>query len=133
MDLGVKLFFNKCYFNIDNDLFLIYLICQGVTLGGTGKETGDRHPKVGEGVLIGASATILGNITIGEGSMIAAGSLVLKEVPPHRYKLISSKQRLVLAASTFCFVLEGNASLIVYCFVLKHCGRNTSKCYWWST
>ncbi|KHN35971.1 Putative serine acetyltransferase 2 [Glycine soja] len=55
----------------------------GVTLGGTGKEIGDRHPKVGEGALIEASATILGNIKIGEGAMIAAGSLVLKDVPPH--------------------------------------------------
>ncbi|XP_027361236.1 serine acetyltransferase 2-like isoform X2 [Abrus precatorius] len=58
-------------------------LMHGVTLGGTGKEIGDRHPKVGEGALIGASATILGNIRIGEGAMIAAGSLVLKEVPPH--------------------------------------------------
>ena len=54
-----------------------------VTLGGTGKESGDRHPKVGNGVLIGAGAKILGNIIIGEGSKIAAGSVVLKEVPPH--------------------------------------------------
>ena len=54
-----------------------------VTLGGTGKEGGDRHPKVGDGVLIGAGAKILGNIRIGEGSKIAAGSVVLKEVPPH--------------------------------------------------
>ena len=45
---------------------------------------GDRHPKVGDGALIGASANILGNIRIGEGAMVAAGSLVLKEVPPHR-------------------------------------------------
>ncbi|KAE9612906.1 hypothetical protein Lal_00027703 [Lupinus albus] len=58
-------------------------LMHGVTLGGTGKEIGDRHPKVGDGALIGASATILGNIRIGEGVMIAAGSLVLKEVPPH--------------------------------------------------
>ncbi|KAK9164693.1 hypothetical protein Syun_005595 [Stephania yunnanensis] len=58
-------------------------LMQGVTLGGTGKEIGDRHPKIGEGALIGASATILGNIRIGEGAMIAAGSLVLKDVPPH--------------------------------------------------
>lgn len=57
-------------------------LMQGVTLGGTGKETGDRHPKVGEGVLIGASSTILGNIKIGDGVMIAAGSLVLKDAPP---------------------------------------------------
>ncbi len=58
-------------------------ILQGVTLGGTGKETGDRHPKIGQGVLIGAHACILGNITVGEGAMIAAGSLVLKPVPAH--------------------------------------------------
>ncbi|KAJ7944072.1 Serine acetyltransferase [Quillaja saponaria] len=56
-------------------------LMHGVTLGGTGKEVGDRHPKVGEGALIGASATILGNITIGEVAMIAAGSLVLKAIP----------------------------------------------------
>ncbi|KAK7263024.1 hypothetical protein RJT34_30608 [Clitoria ternatea] len=56
---------------------------QGVTLGGTGNETGDRHPKVAEGVLIGAQATILGNIRIGDCVMIAAGSLVLRDVPPH--------------------------------------------------
>lgn len=53
-------------------------------MGGTGKQIGDRHPKVGQGALIGASATILGNIEIGEGAMIAAGTVVLKNVPPHR-------------------------------------------------
>lgn len=54
-----------------------------VTLGGTGKESGDRHPKVGNGVLIGAGAKILGNIVIGHGSKVAAGSIVLNEVPPN--------------------------------------------------
>lgn len=54
-----------------------------VTLGGTGKVSGDRHPKVGNGVLIGAGAKILGNIRIGEGSKIAAGSIVLNEVLPY--------------------------------------------------
>ena len=54
---------------------------QGVTLGGTGKESGDRHPKIGDGVLIGAGAKILGNIRVGNCSRIAAGSVVLKEVP----------------------------------------------------
>jgi serine O-acetyltransferase len=54
-----------------------------VTLGGTGKESGDRHPKVGNGVLIGAGAKILGNVKIGAGSKVAAGSVVLNEVPPH--------------------------------------------------
>ncbi|KAK3150403.1 hypothetical protein QOZ80_3AG0232730 [Eleusine coracana subsp. coracana] len=58
-------------------------LMQGVTLGGTGKEHGDRHPKIGQGALVGAGATILGNINVGEGAMIAAGSLVLKDVPPH--------------------------------------------------
>lgn len=58
-------------------------ILQGVTLGGTGKQSGDRHPKVRHGVLIGAGAKILGNIEIGESSKIAAGSVVLRSVPPH--------------------------------------------------
>lgn len=53
-----------------------------VTLGGTGKEEQDRHPKIGDGVLIGAGAKILGNIRIGDCSRIAAGSVVLEEVPP---------------------------------------------------
>lgn len=57
-------------------------IMQAVTLGGTGKEAGDRHPKVGKGVLIGAGAKILGNIVIGHCAQIGAGSVVLKEVPP---------------------------------------------------
>jgi serine O-acetyltransferase len=58
-------------------------ILQGVTLGGTGKEEGDRHPKVRNGVLIGAGAKILGNIEIGECSKVAAGSVVLHAVAPH--------------------------------------------------
>lgn len=58
-------------------------ILQEVTLGGTGKETGDRHPKIRSHVLIGAGAKILGNIVIGEGAKIGAGSVVLSDVPPH--------------------------------------------------
>ncbi|MHC0053098.1 serine O-acetyltransferase [Actibacterium sp. D379-3] len=53
-----------------------------VTLGGTGKEEEDRHPKIGNGVLIGAGAKVLGNITVGNCSRIAAGSVVLHDVPP---------------------------------------------------
>lgn len=53
-----------------------------VTLGGTGKEEEDRHPKIGNGVLIGAGAKVLGNIRIGDCSRVAAGSVVLHEVPP---------------------------------------------------
>ncbi len=53
-----------------------------VTLGGTGKEDDDRHPKIGDGVLIGAGAKILGNINVGHCSRVAAGSVVLEDVPP---------------------------------------------------
>lgn len=56
-------------------------IMQGVTLGGTGKDSGDRHPKIRRGVLIGAGAKILGNIDIGPGSRVAACSVVLHNVP----------------------------------------------------
>jgi serine O-acetyltransferase len=56
---------------------------QDVTLGGTGKQDGDRHPKIRRGVLIGAGAKILGNIEVGECARIAAGSVVLKPVPAH--------------------------------------------------
>jgi serine O-acetyltransferase len=58
-------------------------IMQSVTLGGTGKDSGDRHPKIRKGVLIGPGATILGNIEVGEGAMVAAASVVLKPVKPH--------------------------------------------------
>jgi serine O-acetyltransferase len=58
-------------------------ILQNVTLGGTGKESGDRHPKVRHGVMIGAGAKILGNIEIGHCSRVAAGSVVLNPVPPN--------------------------------------------------
>jgi serine O-acetyltransferase len=56
----------------------------GVTLGGTGNEHGDRHPKIGRGVMMGSGAKILGNITIGDCARVAAGSVVLKDVPPRR-------------------------------------------------
>jgi serine O-acetyltransferase len=54
----------------------------GVTLGGTGADRGDRHPKIGNGVLLGAGAKVLGNITIGDYAKIASGSVVLRPVPP---------------------------------------------------
>ncbi len=62
---------------IADDVSLLH----GVTLGGTGSENGDRHPKIGKGVLIGAGAKILGNIEIGHCARIAAGSVVIKPVP----------------------------------------------------
>jgi len=58
-------------------------ILQGVTLGGTGKESGDRHPKIRQGVMIGAGAKVLGNIEIGIGAKVGAGSVVLEAVPAH--------------------------------------------------
>jgi len=59
------------------------LIYQGVTLGGTGKETGKRHPTLGSHVVVGAGAKVLGNIQIGDYARIGAGSIVLREVPAH--------------------------------------------------
>jgi serine O-acetyltransferase len=58
-------------------------LLQGVTLGGTGAERGDRHPKIGRGVLLGAGAKVLGNIQIGDYAKVASGSVVLKPVPAH--------------------------------------------------
>jgi serine O-acetyltransferase len=58
-------------------------ILQNVTLGGTGKEKGDRHPKIRRGALISVGAKVLGNIEVGEGAKVAAGSVVLKSVPAH--------------------------------------------------
>jgi serine O-acetyltransferase len=54
-----------------------------VTLGGTGNDAGDRHPQVRVGVMIGAGAKVLGNILIGEGAKVGAGSVVLSDVPAH--------------------------------------------------
>jgi serine O-acetyltransferase len=59
------------------------LLYQGVTLGGTGKEKGKRHPTIGNHVVIGTGAAVLGNIMIGDRSKIGAGSVVVKSVPPH--------------------------------------------------
>lgn len=64
---------------VENNVSMLH----SVTLGGTGKVAGDRHPKVREGVMIGAGAKLLGNIEIGGFSKIAAGSVVLRSVPPH--------------------------------------------------
>lgn len=64
---------------IGNDV----LIYQQVTLGGTGKESGKRHPTLGNKVIVGAGAKVLGNITIGDNVRIGAGSVVIEDVPPH--------------------------------------------------
>ena len=62
---------------LGNDISILH----GVILGGSGKEGGDRHPKIGDGVMIGANASILGNIRIGDNSKIGAGSVVVADVP----------------------------------------------------
>lgn len=64
---------------VEDDVSMLH----GVTLGGTGKEIGDRHPKIRRGVLISVGAKVLGNIEVGEYSRIGAGSVVLHTVPPH--------------------------------------------------
>jgi serine O-acetyltransferase len=64
---------------IENDVSIL----QSVTLGGTGKECGDRHPKIREGVMIAAGAKIFGNIEIGKGAKVGGGSVVLDDVPAH--------------------------------------------------
>lgn len=58
-------------------------ILHGVTLGGSGKERGDRHPKIGDGVMLGAGAAVLGNIHVGDCAKVGAGSVVLDDVPAH--------------------------------------------------
>jgi serine O-acetyltransferase len=64
---------------VEDDVSMLH----GVTLGGTGKECGDRHPKIRRGVLLGAGAKVLGNIEVGEGARVGAGSIVLDPVEPH--------------------------------------------------
>lgn len=59
------------------------MLYQGVTLGGTGKDVGKRHPTLGHGVLVGAGAKVLGPVSIGDGAKIAAGAVVLTDIPAH--------------------------------------------------
>ncbi|PHT32586.1 putative serine acetyltransferase 1 [Capsicum baccatum] len=88
------------YFSLRN------CVKQGVTLGGTEKEIGGRNPKIGQGALIGASVTILGNIKVGEGAMVGAmvgaDSLVMKDVPPHSISIVFS---LEIGSIAFSFVM----------------------------
>ena len=64
---------------IEDDVSILH----SVTLGGTGKETGDRHPKIRRGVLLAAGCKVIGNIEVGEGAKVGAGSVVLEDVPAH--------------------------------------------------
>ncbi len=84
--LGKGLFFDHATSIVIGETAVIeddFSMLHEVTLGGTGKRGGDRHPKVRKGVLIGAGAKVLGNVVIGEGAKIGAGSVVLNDVPPH--------------------------------------------------
>ena len=64
---------------IEDDVSILH----SVTLGGTGKQSGDRHPKIRRGVLLAAGCKVIGNIEVGEGAKVGAGSVVLEDVPPH--------------------------------------------------
>lgn len=76
-------------------------IYQGVTLGGTGKDTGKRHPTIADDVVIGAGAKVLGPFTVGKGSKVGAGSIVLKEVPPN-CTVVGNPGRIVRKGSVRC-------------------------------
>jgi serine O-acetyltransferase len=75
---------------LEDDVSMLH----GVTLGGTGKNHGDRHPKIRRGVLIGAGATVIGNIEVGEGAKVGAGSIVLESVRPYT-TVVGNPARLV--------------------------------------
>jgi serine O-acetyltransferase len=82
------------------------VIYQGVTLGGTGKEKGKRHPTIKKGAIISAGARVLGGFTIGEYAKIGAGAVVLKEVPPHA-TVVGVPGRVVrIAGEKVCVDLE---------------------------
>ena len=95
-------------------------ILQSVTLGGTGKEHGDRHPKIRRGVLIGAGAKILGNIEVGEGAKVGAGSVVLENVEAHT--TVAGVPAKVVGRNT-----EREPALIMD-HNINHCVRSDAKC-----
>jgi len=85
-------------------------ILQNATLGGTGKEGGDRHPKIRRGCMISAGVKILGNIEIGEGAKVGAGSVVLEDVPPHT-TVVGVPAKVVGKPSTQSPALEMNQGI----------------------
>lgn len=99
-------------------------ILHNVTLGGTGKCSGDRHPKIGDGVLIGAGTCILGNIRIGDGAKIGACSVVLKDVPARTTavgnpaKLVGGKQNPVKLDKIPSFTMDHTSHIEWYDYVI---------------
>ncbi|RDX71745.1 Serine acetyltransferase 3, mitochondrial, partial [Mucuna pruriens] len=112
-------------------------ILHGVTLGGTGKVSGDRHPKIGDGVLIGAGTCILGNIRIGDGAKIGAGSVVIKDVPPRTTvvgnpaKLVGGKNNPLKLDNIPSFTMDHTSHISdfydYYCFAPFKTGCNKNK------
>ncbi len=85
--IGIGIFFDHGHGIVIGETSVVgdnVSMLHGVTLGGTGKDEGDRHPKIGDNVLLSAGAKVLGNISVGHCSKVAAGSVVLKDVPPNK-------------------------------------------------
>ena len=98
---------------IEDDVSML----QGVTLGGTGKQCGHRHPKIQRGVLIGAGAKVLGSITVGEGAKVGAGSIVLDNVPPYS-TVVGNPARLVGVRHTLMPALTMDQTLPALDYVI---------------
>ena len=84
--LGSNSYIFVALFSLRYSLYAMHAIIQilhHVTLGGSGKKGVDRHPKIGDGVLLGAGASVLGNVKLGDGCQVGAGTLVITDLPPH--------------------------------------------------
>ena len=93
-------------------------ILHGVTLGGTGKDHGDRHPKIGKDVLIGAGTKILGNVSVGDRCKIGAGSVVLRPIPSGATAVGAPAKILGFTPGKSAFVLFYHVHMCVQCEVL---------------
>ncbi|KAK7288543.1 hypothetical protein RIF29_02004 [Crotalaria pallida] len=111
-------------------------ILHNVTLGGSGKVSGDRHPKIGDGVLIGAGTCILGNIKIGDGAKIGAGSVVLKEVPPRTTavgnpaKLVGGKDNPIKLDKMPSFTMDHTSHISEWSDYISNSRDKVKICSW---